>query len=139
MSLMKVDSFTVPASLDQLEALESRVDRSLDRWQGAAGLEQTRYDVMLALQEICVNIVAHAYNGQPGQLDVEVFAGEAPARLEVLLHDTGDPFDPSAVAEPTLDDPQAGGLGLFLARHLMDEVVYLPQPDGNRWRLVKRI
>lgn len=134
-----LDNFAVPAVLDQLEALERRIDRHFDRWSGLRGLAEARQAVMLAVQEIGVNIIKHAYGNGSGQIAVLVYAAEEPRRVEIALHDTGRPFDPATVAEPNLDEPQEGGLGLFIVRQLMDDVSYVANGSGNEWRLVKNI
>lgn len=96
-----------------------------------------RYQIMLAVQEICVNIIEHAYAHGPGLIGVAVSGGFDPAQIEITLHDSGRPFDPAAVAEPKLDDPQKGGLGLFIVKHQMDRVVYRADTRGNEWHMMK--
>jgi serine/threonine-protein kinase RsbW len=59
--------------------------------------------------------------------------------LTVEIRDTGKPFDLDAVETPGLNEPQIHGYGLFLIQQLMDEVVYIPKPGDNRWRLVKHL
>jgi serine/threonine-protein kinase RsbW len=55
------------------------------------------------------------------------------------LHDSGYSFDLASVPEPNLDEAHDHGYGLFLMRSLMDEVRYVPQPEGNQWSLVKHL
>jgi anti-sigma regulatory factor (Ser/Thr protein kinase) len=43
------------------------------------------------------------------------------------------------VVQPNLEQPGERGMGIFLIRQLMDEVVYEPQPGANYWRLRKQL
>jgi serine/threonine-protein kinase RsbW len=101
------------------------------------GTEADRHDVVLALQEACMNIVDHAYAGRSGgriALDLTV----APGAFMAELTDRGASFDPDSVPEPDLCNGQVRGYGLFLMRALLDEVTYTSAGGENRWRLVKR-
>ena len=94
--------------------------------------------VVLAVHEILVNIVDHAYRDQPGgRIAVSLSIADEPRRLLVELRDGGLAFDIDAVPEPDLDAPQVHGYGIFLARSLLDSVSYTSTPGGNRWLLVK--
>ena len=53
------------------------------------------------------------------------------------IRDSGNAFDLSTVPEPDLDSLPEGGMGLHIARAMLDEVAYEPGPP-NLWRLVKR-
>jgi serine/threonine-protein kinase RsbW len=127
----------LPASFEHLAMLEPCITTMLR--QAAPGIDTTlRYNIILAVHEACANIVEHAYQGQPdGQIAMACMLTDAPARLEIELHDTGQSFDLDQVTLPEPGTVQEGGYGLFLIYALLDEVHYLPQPGGNRWRLVK--
>ena len=101
------------------------------------------HNIQLAVHEVCMNIIEHAYANQPGgrialTLTVEPRPNTSARRLIVEIYDTGaHSFDPAAVAAPNLDVPQVGGYGLFLVQQLMDEMQYEPRRTDHRWRLVK--
>jgi serine/threonine-protein kinase RsbW len=96
------------------------------------------YTIQLAVQEICVNIVTHAYDGiAHGQIQVVMTLDDISRRLVVELIDHGHPFQPELVPAPPLDDIQEHGYGLFLARELLDEVHYEARANTNYWRLSK--
>jgi hypothetical protein len=86
------------------------------------------------------NIAGHAYEGRTdGWVSVSLAFDAVSRSFSIELLDTGTPFDPSSVAAPDLEALQEGGYGLFLARSLIDDVIYTTKPDGNRWRLVKKL
>jgi serine/threonine-protein kinase RsbW len=112
----------------------------LERVDGLAEPEVTIYNVQLAAQEICTNIVDHAYDGQlGGRIAVAIAVAHDPPRLVVEVCDTGRSFDPGSVPAPNLEQAQVHGYGLFLVHSLMDDVSYEALQPGNRWRLVKNL
>jgi serine/threonine-protein kinase RsbW len=128
----------LPASYKFLHVLGLCLQGMLERIEGLTELDITVYNMQLAAQEICTNIVDHAYAGRAdGRIDITITSAAEPVRLVVELRDTGRQFDPSAVQAPNLDEAQIHGYGLFLVHSLMDDVSYEPLPDGNRWRLTK--
>ena len=109
---------------------------------GAALDAATASDVRLAAEEVCSNVIAHAYpDGRRGTVTLR-FRREAGA-VVVTVEDAGIPFDPAAAPAPQLghdwDQRVLGGLGWHLVRRVMDEVRHEPLPGGgNRVTLIKR-
>ena len=103
---------------------------------------QALYDLQLAVDEACTNVIEHAYGDQGGEIRITVEAIENGVR--VVIQDWGRPFDPTAIGIPDvcapLEERRLGGLGLFLMRQVMDEVDFVFDPvEGNRLTMVKRI
>jgi len=89
-----------------------------------------------AFAEIFNNIAIHAYNRRGGG-DVELTITVEPDTLTVEIRDHGASFDLATVARPDLDSLPEGGMGIHIARALLDEVSYEAGPP-NLWRLTKR-
>jgi anti-sigma regulatory factor (Ser/Thr protein kinase) len=104
--------------------------------------EKDVYNIQLATDEAASNIIEHAYEGiSDGVLDLS--CGLEEAAIRIMLIDYGEPFDPSAIPMPDLkadlSDRKIGGLGIFLMRKLMDEVLYEPRDDkSNVLTMIKR-
>jgi serine/threonine-protein kinase RsbW len=106
---------------------------------------KTIYAVELATDEAFTNIVEHAYGGESHER-VECTCKIGDTGLIIILHDCGQAFDPTMVAEPDLTAPleerETGGLGIYLMRKLMDEVHFAPASetkDGcNTLTMIKR-
>ena len=126
----------IPAKFKELSAISSLIDDVLGKVDELPNREHVIYNVQLAVQEICANVIEHAYK-HDGDKRINVEFIMKSDRFEVVIVDHGVSFDISALPETNLDEPQIGGYGLFLARQLLDEVQYHPQPNDNRWRLVK--
>jgi serine/threonine-protein kinase RsbW len=94
-----------------------------------------------AFAEIFNNIAIHAYQRQGGgEIEVAITFDHptTPTRMTVEIRDQGAPFDIAAVASPDLEALPEGGMGIHIARALLDEVEYEPGPP-NLWRLVKTL
>jgi len=100
------------------------------------------YDLKLAVDEACSNVVEHGYKGrrEPFPLGVVFEADEK--KIAVAVTDRGSPFDPAQAHEPDLSahwqDRPIGGLGWHLIRRLVDEIRYDSEESGNRLTLIKR-
>jgi serine/threonine-protein kinase RsbW len=98
------------------------------------------YDVQLAVDEACTNIITHGYaDMDPGSviLDLELDT----EKLIVSLTDFGRSFEPGNVPVPDIDMPieerEIGGFGLFFIHQSVDEVEYQANEDGNTLTLTK--
>jgi serine/threonine-protein kinase RsbW len=130
----------LPAEYRFLNVLGAVIAALMERIEGLVESEILIHNLQLAVQEACANIVDHAYADQPdGRIQVVLTLELTPRCLIIELDDFGQPFDPALISEPNLDEAQEGGYGLFLMRHLLDEMIYQPQADGNHWRLVKNL
>ena len=102
------------------------------------------FHVEMAVDEACSNIIEHAYASETGEINLACTC-PATGQLEVVIRDSGQPFDPADVPEsnvgaPTdLDNLNEGGLGLYFMRKLMDEVRFEFVPgQGNVLTMTKR-
>ena len=130
----------LPANQRYLNILSVTVAAILQRVEDLPEPEVTIYNVQLAMQEVCTNIVRHAYSGMTDQrMQVCITFMPEARKLIIDVFDTGIAFDPDAVPEPDFDIGQAGGWGIFLIRQLMDEVTYAASDNKNRWRLTKNL
>ena len=102
-----------------------------------AGWEKkTTEEILLAVDEALTNIIRHAYQGKPGKMTVSVAATED--KVEIVLEDFGQKFDPTQVPPPELPRHKPGGLGVHFIRTIMDQMIYDDQGlAGNRLRLIK--
>ena len=92
-----------------------------------AGLTAKRLmQLALVIEEAVINICNYAYEVPPGEVTVRIHTGAG--RFVMEFEDGGVPFDPLTVAEPdiklSLEEREAGGLGIFLIRRMTDEVHY---------------
>lgn len=98
------------------------------------------YDVQLAVDEACTNIITHGYAGMdPGSiiLDLEL----DPDMVTVSLTDFGHSFEPDNAPVPdtsaSAEERELGGFGLFFIRQSVDRMDYRVTEDGNTMILTK--
>ncbi len=94
--------------------------------------------VLVAVGEICNNVIKHAYGGAPGQ-PITLALRALPDRIVVDVEDEGVPYDPRNYRAPDLEGVPEHGVGLLVVRQSVDEVAFdVARPRGTRWTLVKR-
>jgi serine/threonine-protein kinase RsbW len=99
------------------------------------------FDLKLAVDEACTNIIEHGYAGAAGSIGVAFESGGG--ELRVTICDRGRSFSPKSVPPPPLEkdwsERPIGGLGWHLIRSAVDVVDYGSSPEGgNRLTLIKR-
>jgi len=87
--------------------------------------------------ELCANSIKHGYDGEGGRpINLSVTAFED--RIVVEVEDFGRPFDGARYVPPDLDARPEQGMGLFLARALVDSLAPdVARARGTRGILVK--
>jgi serine/threonine-protein kinase RsbW len=107
-------------------AVASRLSFSIDEIE----------DIKLAVAEACTNAIQHANGSQWIDIKCEGTGGG----LRISVRDHGHGTRPEHIRSRDLEDEQAGGLGVFLIRSLMDDVQYEVHPDqGTLLVMVKRL
>lgn len=130
----------LPATYQYLRVISVSISEMLNRVDGLVDPETTSYNIQLAVQETCANIVQHAYDGGGEQQRLRVVLQRLPDALIVDLRDTGRSFEMKHITTFNPQDNLRGdGYGLFLIHALMDEVSYQVLPKENCWRLSKRL
>lgn len=82
-------------------------------------------DLKTSVSEACNNVVLHAYDGQPGPMEVSLFIGDEQLRVTVSDHGVGMPSPP-----PSGDATH--GIGLAVIRALAENVQFHSSPsDGT--------
>lgn len=91
------------------------VRQALNGLSEAIGLDAVELnDVSTAVSEACNNVVLHAYEGDEGPLEVEIYA--SPPTLEVVVRDRGVGIGPRERPQ----DEIVGGIGLPVIRALSE-------------------
>lgn len=130
----------LPAAYKYLNILGAAISAMLARVENICDPSATAYNIQLAVQEISANIVEHAYTHAEGRITVTLNLAQQPRRLLIEIADLGDQrFEPRRLVPRAADELEERGWGLFLVEELMDKVEYLPELEGNLWRLEKRL
>lgn len=134
----------LPAKYQYTNILAAALRAMLERTENVSDVETTISHIDLATQEICTNLIRHAYAGLDGTIEIEMWINSTAPQLVMRFWDQGYSFEPDEFTEPNLDNLNESGYGLFLVRQLMDEVNYTSADDSNHirkncWRLVKNL
>jgi len=130
---------TLEACLDNLPLLRNFVERSC---RNTTVDDATCYDIKLAVDEACTNIITYGFENIPSGAITLVFRRDTD-RIVITIIDDAEPFDPENVPEPDIDarweKRNVGGLGLYLIGNLMDETSCRSGTEaGNCLTLIKR-
>ena len=126
-----------PGRFDSLAAIGKFV---VDAARSAGLDDMATYEIELAVDEACTNIIEHAYGGQDkGEIECE--CETTPEGLRVTIRDWGEAFDPSKIKDIDFSQPMEDigprGAGLAIIRKTMDEVEFDFSEDGNVLKLSK--
>lgn len=104
---------------------------------------KVKLQLEIALEEMFVNVAMYAYSGraEPGRVSVRLEKRENPSGIAVTLTDSGIPFNPLMKEAPDITLPlekrKIGGLGIFMVRKSMDEVLYEYRDGKNVLTFIK--
>lgn len=124
----------IPATLKAVSAFTADLDGLL------ADLPlEMRVKIVLAIQELFVNIVKHAYDGVEGDITMYINWNPAQFEMEVVDHAPKEFQPPAEVTAPDPFSLPEGGMGLFILYQSFDEVAYRREQDRNIWKLQKTL
>ncbi|MGK7396265.1 MAG: ATP-binding protein [Candidatus Cyclobacteriaceae bacterium M3_2C_046] len=131
--------FEVPCSKDQLKAIRNFVNNVL---QGYSFSELEVNSMVLAVEEVCANLMIHSHNCNPSEMIKLSISVDQNEGITFNIMDHGLGFDFKNYKEPAIQDiikqKKKGGLGLMLVRRIMDDIEYKKGTDHNIYKLFKR-
>lgn len=90
--------------------------------------EKTISEILIAVDELFINICHYAYEGETGEAEFWLEISENPKRVRLRIKDQGTPFNPLALEDPDITlsakERKIGGLGIFMVKDFMDDVDY---------------
>jgi len=100
------------------------------------------HKVVLAVDEICANLIIHANKSDPAK-ELSVIVEVKNQEVWFTIKDKGVAFDFTSYQEPSLDqivsEKRKGGLGLMLVKRIMDHIEFTTEKNYNICRLKKKI
>ena len=126
------------ASRENLDDVQAFIGERLD---GADCPPKARMQLELAVEEIFVNIANYAYAPGRGSATVQVEVTDDPVTVSITFIDRGVPYDPLAKKDPDVtlsaEDREIGGLGIFMTKKVMDDIIY-DYKDGRNILTIKK-
>ena len=99
------------------------------------------FRINLVIEELVLNIMDYGYDDD--EHEIEITLKSSPESVIIDIIDEGRAFDPLHDApipdvNAPLEERAIGGLGVHLARTMMDELTYHREDTHNHMQLVKR-
>ena len=131
-------SLKVKSDRECLDGITSAVEAFSDDEDWSTDL---LFRINLVIEELVLNIIDYGYDDNDHEIELN-FNSDANS-VTVDITDEGRAFDPlNDAPEPDvnspLEDRHVGGLGVYLARTMMDELTYRRENSRNHLTLVKR-
>ena len=102
---------------------------------------KTKMLIEMSLEELFVNIARYAYPEGDGWAEIHISVEDGVAT--VMLIDAGIPYDPLAKPDPdvtlSVENRQIGGLGIYMAKQKMDEMLYKYRDGHNILTFKKKL
>lgn len=119
---MNTISIHIPSIIENIRMIESFIDNAKDKFQ----LEDDIYgNIMIAVTEAVNNAIKH---GNAGNKSKNVFLSLSleESLIKFIVKDEGSGFDFENLPDPTAPEnlEKPGGRGIFLMKHLSDEVKF---------------
>jgi serine/threonine-protein kinase RsbW len=125
----------IPAEPRSLSVLRRGLEAALER----AGVTQDDIDlILLAVGEACTNAVRHGSpdRGQ-NRLGISLYFNNQTATI--IVWDQGHGFDADSICEPCFEMLSEGGMGIYLMRKAMDQVVFRNTAQGTLVSLTRKL
>ena len=132
--------YNIGCSLSNLKGIREFIRTSLN----GKGLSEIELGaIILALDEMCSNLMIHAHHCNPDHLLELHIDIPAHGKFVFEIIDDGSVFDINQFNEPELGnlvhEKRKGGLGIRLVKSIMDSVEYVQRNGKNVCRLTKTI
>ena len=129
----------IEAKTENLDDVLAFVNSELESF--GCGMKQ-QMQIELSVEEIFVNIAHYAYTPNIGMAIIRVDVDETNTAILTFI-DSGIPYNPLEKADPDItlsaDERQIGGLGIFMVKKNMDEVIYEHKDGQNILTLKKKL
>lgn len=115
----------IPSMLENIRMIESFIDNAKEEYQLDDGIYG---NIMIAVTESVNNAIRHGNKLDPNK-NVKLCLLLNESQITFLIEDEGEGFDYNDLPDPTSPEniEKPGGRGIFLMRHLADEVNFKEQ------------
>ena len=119
------DPVILSANVEELPKLQNYLEKACRQNSLGGNIED---HLQIAAEEVFLNIANYAYEKKKGTVSILFSYSRKSRSAQLVFTDSGRPYDPQLTAAPELSEDverrQAGGLGVFLIRELVDSVAY---------------
>jgi anti-sigma regulatory factor (Ser/Thr protein kinase) len=135
-----VKEWTFEATIDRITWLTDQVNEALESLNCPM---KAQMQIDVAIDELLANIASYAYAPNKGDVTVRFDFDEESRMASISFIDTGIPYDPLRKPDPDVtlqaQEREVGGLGIFLVKKTMDDMLYARKDGRNILTIRKRI
>lgn len=136
----KMQDIKLKASNDTLYTVLDAIEAHLDK-NGCPDPVKTQ--ILIAAEEIYVNIAQYAYGGEEGEAIVQMEVSQDPKVCRMVFRDKGIPYNPLEKEDPDItlsaEERDIGGLGIYMVKQYMDRVEYQYENGFNILLIEKKL
>lgn len=133
-----MNELTIEASVENITEVTAFIDSRLEELNCPL---KAQMQIDVAVDELFGNIAQYAYEQETGTITVRVEVVEDPLSVVITFIDQGVPYDPLQKEDPDItlsaEEREIGGLGIFIVKKTMDEVLY-EYKDGKNVLKIKK-
>ncbi|WP_304516943.1 ATP-binding protein [Cecembia rubra] len=119
---MKSIKISIPSLIENIKIIESFIDNAREKY---AINDDIYGNIMISVTECVTNAIVHG-NKLDGNKIVDLELHLDDNQVQFVIKDEGSGFDYEHLADPTAPEnlEKSGGRGIFIMRHLTDEVKF---------------
>jgi len=130
---------TLEARVESLDRVLGFVDEQLESMECGT---KTQIQIDVAVEEMYVNVASYAYEDRVGMVTIRI-EESAPRTVSITMIDEGIPYNPLEKPDPDVTLPAEkrgiGGLGIYMVKKSMDNMIYEHRDGKNILTLVKKL
>lgn len=131
---------TIAATVENIETVTDFINEQLESLDCSMKIQM---QIDIAIDEIFGNIAHYAYSPGNGEATVRVEFEKEPLTAVITFIDSGIPYDPLKKDDPDItlsaEERDIGGLGIYMVKKSMDDVIYEYRDGKNILSVKKRL
>lgn len=130
-----MNDLAIEAKLENMDAVLDFINERIEDCP-----PKIKNQIGIAVDEIFSNIARYAYNPETGGVVIRVAVED---EIIIEFEDKGKPYNPLEKTDPettaALEEREVGGLGIFMVKKIMDNVMYRYESGKNILSIKKQI
>lgn len=130
---------TLKSALENVEVLTNIIDSELE---SVACPSKTMMQIDVAIDEIFSNIVNYGYDCENEEIEIKYDINVQSKTVSITFIDSGKEYNPLAKEDPNIkaeiEDRKIGGLGIFIVKKTMDDLIYKYENNKNYLTIIKK-
>lgn len=123
----------VRSTMDNLDTVIGFIEENLELAECPMKIAMK---IAVCVEELFVNVVNYAYDGEIGDCQVSFFIDDSLGNKVIIkISDQGKAFNPLEKEDPDIslsaEERKIGGLGIFMVKNIMDTISYERKEENN--------